>query len=134
MSKATFVFYGVVHSKKNSKRIIYNRRTGKPQIISSAQAIEMERAIATQLSEQNAVKALKTPFDGKCEVHIKLYQPDKRRRDLDNQATSLLDGLVDAGILLDDHCKIVTKLTVELAGYDKANPRAEIEVEYGTLL
>lgn len=94
----------------------------------------MERDIVTQLSEQNARKPLKTPLDCECRVSITIYQPDRRRRDLDNQATSLLDGLVDAAILLDDKNSIVTEIRVKNGGVDKADPRAEIEVEYGTLL
>lgn len=134
MSKLEFVYHGIIYSKKNSKQIIRNSRTGRPMLISSKQAQQMERDIVTQLSAQNARKPLKTPLDCECRVSTTIYQPDRRRRDLDNQATSLLDGLVDAAILLDDKNSIVTEIRVKNGGVDKADPRAEIEVEYGTLL
>lgn len=133
-ARLRFVYHGIIYSKKNSKQIIRNSRTGRPMLISSKQAQKMERDIVTQLSEQNARKPLKTPLDCECRVSITIYQPDRRRRDLDNQATSLLDGLVDAAILLDDKNSIVTEIHVKNGGVDKSDPRAEIEVEYGTLL
>ena len=36
-------YQGVVYSKKNSKSIITNRRTGKPMIIASKKAKDMEK-------------------------------------------------------------------------------------------
>ena len=36
-------YQGVVYSKKNSKSIITNRRTGKPMIVASKKAKDMEK-------------------------------------------------------------------------------------------
>ena len=129
-----FTYHGIVYSKKNSKQIVINKRTGKPQIISNRKALAMESDIATQLSAQNALKTLKTPFSGDCAVYMIVYQPDKRRRDLDNQATSILDGMVAAGILADDNNEVVTELHIKNGGIDREDPRVEIEVENGSLL
>ena len=56
------------------------------------------------------------------------YFPDKRRRDSDNfSGKMILDGLTRAGIIEDDsfdHVRLVL-----CGGYDKENPRTEIEVE-----
>ena len=61
-------------------------------------------------------------------VSIRIWEKDKTRRDLDNQATSVLDALVRAGVIEDDSVRVVQKLNVELAGFDKKVPRAEIEI------
>lgn len=64
----------------------------------------------------------------KAVVTLTYYFPDKRRRDSDNYAGKLiLDGLVRAGIIVDDSFDHVQ---LGLCGrYDKENPRTEIEVE-----
>lgn len=68
-------------------------------------------------------------YEGRVfEVEVKIFQPDRKRRDLDNQLTALLDGLVDAAALPDDSNKFVRKISAELGGIDKENPRAEITI------
>lgn len=57
---------------------------------------------------------------------LKFYMPDKRLCDLTNKAESIMDTLVDAGILEDDNYLIVPRLTLEFEGVDKENPRCEI--------
>ena len=67
-------------------------------------------------------------FKEKAVVTLTYYFPDKRRRDSDNYAGKLiLDGLVRAGIIEDDSFDNVQ--LVLRGGYDKENPRTEIEVE-----
>lgn len=39
-----------------------------------------------------------------------------------------LDALVEMGLLPEDNCEVVTGGEYEFAGYDKTNPRVEIEV------
>ena len=51
------------------------------------------------------------------------------RRDPDNYSGKMiLDGLVASGILKDDSFDCIT-LQIEQGGFDKQNPRTEIEVE-----
>jgi crossover junction endodeoxyribonuclease RusA len=72
-------------------------------------------------------KRPKTPYK-KASVIITYFFGDKRRRDSDNyQGKFLLDGLTAAGIIQDDSFDCIT-LTIK-GGYDKENPRTEIEVE-----
>lgn len=61
---------------------------------------------------------------GQIAVTIAAYLPDARRRDADNLLKAPLDALAHAGIYADD--SQIRKLTIELCGIDRANPRLEI--------
>lgn len=43
------------------------------------------------------------PIEGKLKLHIDVFPPDKRKRDLDNINKCLLDSLQCAGIIKDDY-------------------------------
>lgn len=116
---------GVIYSKKNSKSIIRNSRTGKPMLISSKNARKMEQDMAVQFTLQMHGKRV---TDGEYEVEMTIHRKDNTRRDLDNMATSCLDALVLAGALPDDSIKYVKKLTVTDMGVDKLHPRALITI------
>lgn len=60
------------------------------------------------------------------ELTILFFFPDNRKTDLSNKAESIMDLLVDNGILIDDNWTIVPRLTLCSGGVDKENPRAEI--------
>lgn len=129
--KCLYLTYsGEIYSKKNSKRIITNARTGRPQIISSERAknqeLEMVWSFRSQLQERGV--RWEIGEDSELEVTVFIYQKDRRRRDLDNQLTAILDGLVAANITPDDSNKFVKMLTVAQVGIDKENPRAEIRI------
>lgn len=73
------------------------------------------------------VQKPKKPIE-KAIVNITYYFGDKRRRDPDNYSGKmLLDPLVREGVLIDDSFKNVT--LVLAAGYDKNEPRTEIDIE-----
>lgn len=134
--KLRFEYHGVVYSKKNSKRIITNSRTKRPMIVSSNKAKEMEKDMADQFSAQYLSKVIvnlpiETIHGKPLEIHIMIWQKDRTRRDLDNQATSILDALVAAGVLLDDSVNVIQKLTVEMMGIDKYDPHVVIEIMEG---
>jgi len=67
-------------------------------------------------------------IDGVCEIQIEFFMPDKRKADLTNKAESILDLLVDVGIIKDDSWKYVPSLFLRFNCVDKENPRAEIWV------
>ena len=124
-------YYGVIHPKKNNKRIITNPRTGKPMLISNAKARDQEDAMAWSFRMQAPhawAEWVSTPEMG-FGIIMRIWEKDHRRRDLDNQATAILDALVLSRVIPDDSSQIVQKLTVEYMGVCKAQPRAEIQIE-----
>lgn len=129
----TLVYHGIIYSKKNSKRIITNRRTGKPQIVSNRNAKEQEWLMALgfrrqALMQNGCMYDERSVCELKFDINVAMWQPDERKRDLDNQLTSILDGLVAAGVIPDDSNKYVTRLKVTNMGVDKKDPRAEIYI------
>lgn len=131
--KLCLTYHGVIYSKKNSKRIIINRRTRRPMIVSSQQAKIMESDMVSQFQAQLLQTPILLPIAtilGKpLKINIMIWQKDQTRRDLDNQATSILDALVAAGVIADDSIKVVQELTVKMVTIDKHNPHAIIEIE-----
>ena len=43
-----------------------------------------------------------TPLEGKLKLHIDVFPPDKRKRDLDNINKCLIDSLQYGGVIKDD--------------------------------
>lgn len=68
--------------------------------------------------------------DGPCEVRIELLLPSRRRKDADRVTTAIFDGLKRAGAaaLADDNLMVIQRTVIELAGIDKAAPRAIVTV------
>lgn len=119
-------YNGVIYSKKNSKRIIINRKTGKTGLISSDKALANEHDMIAQFLSQKPRYQIPSPVS----VEIDIYEPNKFRRDLDNQATSILDALTRARIIEDDSIHHVTALHVRLAGIDSNLPHAIIKIKH----
>lgn len=61
-------------------------------------------------------------------VTLSFWAPDKRATDLSNKAESIMDLLVDNGILLDDNWNVVPNLNLKFMGVDRSNPRCHIEI------
>lgn len=51
------------------------------------------------------------PISGPLDMHIEIYPPDRRRRDIDNTQKSLLDSLEHGGAYKDD--SQIVKLLIE---------------------
>jgi Holliday junction resolvase RusA-like endonuclease len=106
------IFFPVkVPSKKNNKQI-FRLPNGNPFITSSRSHKTWHAGMIAGL-KQLKVDTLGDATFTECAVSIELYDRRKHRYDLSNKAETLLDALVDAGILLDDNRRVVTSLTIQ---------------------
>ena len=108
-------------SKKNSQRILINRKTGKPFIMPSAAYKDYEREAALFIPRGECINS---PVNVKC----LFYMPTRRKCDLTNLLEAIDDILVKAGLLSDDNFTIVESHDGSRVLYDKTNPRTEIEI------
>lgn len=123
------VFYGTVFSKKNSKAIRYNPRTGRRFITSNDKAKQNEADMILQFKEQIAkIKDYDPKKMEPCDVVFGFWEPDRKRRDLDNQMTAVLDALVKAGVLSDDSLSVVQRISGQYMGIDAKNPQVIITI------
>lgn len=64
----------------------------------------------------------------KCDIEVTTFYPRKIRHDPDNYVPKfILDGFVEAGLLVDDNDEHIRSLTLKCR-YDKENPRTEIKI------
>jgi Holliday junction resolvase RusA-like endonuclease len=117
---------GRIPSKKNSRCLFV--RGGKLVNIPSAKYAEWHKQALTQVADVRKDNFLL----GQVTVEIDFYAPDKRASDLSNKAESIMDLLVDAGILSDDNWWVVNKLVLNFRGVDKLEPGATVFIrKYG---
>ena len=111
-------------SKKNSQRIVINKRTGYPMIIQSEIYKNFERDCGIFLKKyQNNI--ITYPVNLKC----LFYVSDKRKRDLTNLENAIADILVKYKILEDDNYNIIASWDGSRIIYEpKSDPRIEIEI------
>lgn len=55
------------------------------------------------------------------------FAGDNRKFDLTNKAESIMDTLVDAGLLTDDNYSVVSELILKFGGVEKDEARCEID-------
>jgi Holliday junction resolvase RusA-like endonuclease len=109
-------------SKKNSQRIMINRKTGKPFIMPSAAYKDYEREAALYIPR--GVHITK-PVNVKC----LFYMPTRRKCDLTNLLEAIDDVMTNAGLLADDNYTIIQSHDGSRVYYDKDNPRTEVYIE-----
>lgn len=120
------IIKGDIPSKKNSKQIFINKKTGKRFITSSNNYKVWEVQALWQLKKYSKIK-------GSIEhTHIIFYPSTKREFDLSNKFESVADALVKAKILEDDSYKILKLITLQIGKSDKENPRVEIRFDFTT--
>ena len=115
------VISGRIPSKKNS-RLTFARGNKIINIPSKAYASWHKDALE-QLSSYSG--GLLEDIE---KVTLSFWAPDKRSSDLSNKTESIMDLLVDKGILKDDNWFIVPRLELVLKGIDRVNPRCEIDI------
>lgn len=120
------VITGNVPSKKNSKRIVTNHKTGKPFIISSKIHGDWHTDAIPQMQKQwKGYQVTAYPIG----ITMIFFWKDLRRHDLDNGCATILDALKDAGVIEDDNFKYVDCIQVQYGGLDRENPRCEIYLD-----
>ena len=74
-------------------------------------------------------KGLNDRMIDRCNITYTTYFKTNRRHDLDNISPKfILDGFVEAGLIVDDDYKHIDSLTIK-CGIDKENPRMEFLIE-----
>ena len=108
-------------TKKNSQRILINRKTGRPFIAPSKQYEQYEKDAAYFIKPLG----IDYPVNIKC----LFYMPSKRSVDLTNLLEGIDDVLVRCGCIVDDNYKIVTGHDGSRIRLDRENPRTEVIIE-----
>jgi crossover junction endodeoxyribonuclease RusA len=125
MKSIELTFTGRIPSKKNSRNIFVDRRTGAIRNIPSKTYAEWRDRNLMELVNQMA-----QPLEKVDEIQMEFYMPDDRKTDLTNKAESVMDLLVDAKIIEDDCWQVVNKLYLMTPGVDKKNPRVKVWIKY----
>lgn len=99
-----FKITGETPSKKNSR---INTKSGKS--FPNQRYAKWESEAVAQLMAQDRPAE---PIDVPSKLTVNFYHADNVRRDSDNQLSSILDVLQDAGILADDRWQIVQAINV----------------------
>ena len=115
------IINGRIPSKQNSKKIV--RNGSRVRLISSDAYKSWHTDATIQLYKQR-VKAVGIEH---CSIELDIYFPDMRVADLTNKAESVMDLLVDFGVLKDDNWKVVHSVTIK-GDIDRDNPRVEIRI------
>lgn len=112
---------GRVPSKKNSKRPFI--RNGRIMLFPSKDYVAWHKDALKQVT-----RGQKMPQDASYAVDVTIYPPDRIKGDLTNKAESILDLLVDAGVIADDNWFVVHNVKLSFGGVDKERPRAEVVI------
>jgi len=92
-----------------------------PTVIISKKGREFFAEVAAMFADKNIVM-----MTGDLEVWIKMYPPDRRRRDIDNGMKATLDSIQKAGLIFDD--SQIKKLHAEMFKPEKPG-RVEVRLE-----
>lgn len=109
-------------SKKNSQRILINKRTGKLFIGQSEIYINFERECGNFLTKYK--NNITYPVNLKCTFYV----PNKRKRDLTNLENAIADILVKYKVLEDDNYNILQSWDGSRIIYEKGREETIIEI------
>lgn len=120
----TITLDGETPSKKNSR---INTRSGR-SFPNARYRKWHEQAVGSILLQIAERKISRIADEGSLRLTVTFFHGDMKRRDSDNQLSSVLDTLVDAGILSDDNWKVLPEKHI-YNRYDKGNARCVVELE-----
>jgi len=122
------VIDGEVHSSKNSRRIMRNRKTGLPFVAKSESAKADESSFAWQLAGQAETwQAMIRDQEYPVTIVFEFRRATHRRFDYVNLAQGVLDAMVKAGYLPDDDAKHVIPAFVPYV-VAKDNPGCDVYI------
>lgn len=122
--KIDFEIQGETPSKKNSR---INTRSGRS--FPNKRYTEWHVLAVGQIVYQKMeMKNVSFPLVGPVRIKMTFTHGDLRRRDSDNEVSSILDTLKDSGIIADDNWRIVKELCVSNE-FEKNKPSCKICVE-----
>ena len=129
--KFVTTYYGQVTGKKNSKMIAVNRYTGKPFVRMNDKAKEQEKEMVEDFRFDKKVARLRDEdlVGKRFRVEMEIWNKDRRKHDLDNQVSTVLDALVKAEVLPDDSAETVWYVSAEYMGVDKKMPRVKVVLD-----
>lgn len=113
---------GRIPSKKNSRRPFI--RGGRVMNFPSKDYVEWHKIAELQILAKGIPEK---PYEN-ITAHITIYAPDKRASDLTNKAESIMDLLVDTGVIKDDNWFVCPLILLQFGGVDKENPRAIVKL------
>lgn len=123
MIPLTITLQGLVKPKKNSKRMVMGIGR-KPVLLSSVGFMAWHKSAMEQLAMGAYPRnKISEPISVKIQFMIK----DNRRRDLTNMAESVMDLLVDYGVIDDDRWQICR--FVSMVGFHSTNDSVNIVIE-----
>ena len=115
---------GRIPSKKNSKKII--QHGGRAFLVPSSNYTKWHKEAIKEVGVQCPGHML--PLQPKL-VTLLFYPPDKIRGDLTNKAESVMDLLVDTGVLKDDNWFEIGAINLRLGQVDRVRPRVEVTID-----
>lgn len=121
MQPIHIIIHWRIPSKKNSKRIAFNKKTGNRFIISSEKHEAWEKSALKLLPKVQ----VRTP----AIIYCNFYFPDRRKCDLSNKFETIADILVKWWILLDDNWECLPTVNLRFMGVDKVDPRVVVIIQ-----
>lgn len=109
-------------TKKNSQRIIWNKRVNRPMVLPSEKYKQYEKDAMFYLPTLE--KPISTPVNVKAVFYVSTRHPV----DLSNLISALHDVLTAGGVIADDNRNIVYAVDGSRVLWDKQNPRTEVEI------
>lgn len=123
----TFGIVGRIPSKKNSKRIL--RVRGRTIVACSKDYAKWQKENLEPLRLGFGGAKKLNALGGRYSVKIEFTVGDRRAFDLTNKAESIMDLMVDAGVIDDDNFNVVPSVTLKYAGYEKGRWYALVKLE-----